>query len=122
MLSRSPLRHAGPWPEVAPYLSHPPGSVARVSDEYDEPETDDEFSDDVDDDELDDDQAIADEIDTDSGDDDDDLGDLDDVIEVDPAVRARLDDIAASPLSEHAEAYQQMHTELQQALADIEAS
>ena len=33
----------------------------------------------------------------------------------------RLDAMHALPLDEHAEAYQQIHAELQQALADIEA-
>lgn len=41
---------------------------------------------------------------------------------VDAALRQRLDAIAAQPLGAQADAYQQIHTELQQSLADIDAS
>ena len=40
----------------------------------------------------------------------------------DAALRQRLDEIAAQPLGAQADAYQQIHTELQQSLADIDAS
>ena len=40
---------------------------------------------------------------------------------VDAGLRQRLDEIAALPLAAQAEAYQQIHAELQQSLADIDA-
>lgn len=40
---------------------------------------------------------------------------------VDPELQRRLDEVASLPLSEQAEAYQQIHAELQQSLADIDA-
>lgn len=41
---------------------------------------------------------------------------------VDAALRQRLDEIASQPLGAQADAYQQLHSELQQSLADIDAS
>ena len=102
-----------------------------MSDEFDDDEISDEFDDDGDADEGDADEGdtagvadgVSDAVSDGVSDGVSDVAEADEQLaDVDPAVRARLADIAAAPLSEHAEAYQQLHSELQQALADIEAS
>ena len=40
---------------------------------------------------------------------------------VDPELQQRLDEVASLPLAEQADAYQHIHAELQQSLADIDA-